>query len=60
MPVDWRLEPLRRDHNRAGFGCGEVALDTYLARIKADGKLDQIARKHLGDRADSGVTERAR
>jgi len=36
------------------------ALDTYLAQIKADGKLDAIARKHLGDRAESGVTERDR
>jgi GNAT superfamily N-acetyltransferase len=31
MPVDWRIEPLRRDHNRAEFGCGEPALDEYLA-----------------------------
>ena len=36
------------------------ALDTYLAQLKADGKLDEIARKHLGDRAESGVTDRDR
>jgi GNAT superfamily N-acetyltransferase len=33
MPVDWRIEPLRRDHDRAGFGCGEPALDEYFARF---------------------------
>src|SRR5689334_14047479 len=33
MPVDWRIEPLRRDHDRAGFDSGEPALDEFLARF---------------------------
>jgi hypothetical protein len=33
MLVDWRVEPLQRDHDRSRFNCGEPALDEYLARF---------------------------
>jgi GNAT superfamily N-acetyltransferase len=44
MPVDWRIEPLRRDHDRAGFGCGEPALDEYLARYARQNHETGVAR----------------
>jgi GNAT superfamily N-acetyltransferase len=44
MPVDWRLESLRRDHDRAGFGCGEPALDEYLARFARQNHESGVAR----------------
>lgn len=30
--VDWREEPLTRQHDRAGFDCGVAALNEYLQR----------------------------
>jgi GNAT superfamily N-acetyltransferase len=30
VPVEWVIEPLRSDHNRADFSCGNAALDRYL------------------------------
>lgn len=44
MPVDWRIEPLRRDHDRAGFGCGEPALDEYLHRFARQNHDSGVAR----------------
>jgi GNAT superfamily N-acetyltransferase len=44
MPADWRIEPLRRDHDRAGFGCGEPALDEYLARFARQNHESGVAR----------------
>jgi len=44
MPVDWRIEPLRRDHDRAGFGCGEPALDEYLIRFARQNHESGVAR----------------
>jgi len=44
MPVDWRIEPLRCDHDRAGFGCGEPALDEYLARFARQNHESGVAR----------------
>src|SRR5713226_122017 len=29
-PSRWVIEPLRNDHNRAGFSCGNASLDRYL------------------------------
>ena len=29
-PTDWAIEPLRNDHDRSGFSCGNVSLDRYL------------------------------
>ena len=40
--VPWRVAPLDRDHDRAGFSCGSVALDRYLqqqARQDADKRV---------------------
>jgi hypothetical protein len=44
MPVDWRIESLRRDHGRAEFGCGEPALDDYLARFALQNHESGVAR----------------
>lgn len=32
LPSSWRIEPLNRSHDRAGFDCGEAALNSYLQR----------------------------
>src|SRR4026207_1899423 len=29
-PADWVIEPLRSDHDRANFSCGNASLDRYL------------------------------
>src|SRR5216684_8922742 len=29
-PSEWVIEPLRDDHNRADFSCGNASLDRYL------------------------------
>jgi len=44
MPVDWRIEPLQRDHDRAQFDCGEPALDEYLARFARQNQESGVAR----------------
>jgi GNAT superfamily N-acetyltransferase len=44
MPVDWRIEPLQRDHDRALFDCGEPALDEYLARFARQSQESGVAR----------------
>lgn len=37
-----RIEPLGRDHDRAGFSCGKEALDRYFQQ-----QVTQDARRHL-------------
>lgn len=44
MPVDWRAEPLQRDHDRTRFSCGEPALDEYLARFARQNQESGVAR----------------
>jgi len=44
MPVEWRVEPLQRDHDRAHFNCGEPALDEYLARFARQNQESGVAR----------------
>ncbi len=44
MPIDWRIEPLRREHDRARFNCGEPALDEYLARFARQNQESGVAR----------------
>lgn len=44
MPVEWRVEPLQRDHDRTRFGCGEPALDEYLARFARQNQDSGVAR----------------
>lgn len=44
MSADWRIEPLRRDHGRAEFGCGEPALDDYLSRFARQNHESGVAR----------------
>src|SRR5437660_9005663 len=29
-PAEWRIEPLRNDHDRTDFSCGNATLDRYL------------------------------
>jgi GNAT superfamily N-acetyltransferase len=40
----WRVEPLRRDHDRAQFGCGEPALDEYLTRFARQNQESGVTR----------------
>jgi len=44
MSVDWRIQALRRDHGRAEFGCGEPALDEYLANFARQNHDSGVAR----------------
>jgi GNAT superfamily N-acetyltransferase len=44
MPSDWCIEPLRRDHDRARFNCGEPALDEYLTRFARQNQESGVAR----------------
>jgi GNAT superfamily N-acetyltransferase len=44
MPVEWRIEPLQRDHDRTRFSCGEPALDEYLARFARQNQESGVAR----------------
>jgi GNAT superfamily N-acetyltransferase len=44
MPVDWRVEPLQRDHDRSRFDCGEPALDEYLSRFARQNQESGVAR----------------
>ena len=50
MPVDWRIEPLQRDHDRTRFGCGEPALDEYLARFARQNQESGVARTFVAVR----------
>ncbi len=44
MPAEWRVEALRRDHDRSRFDCGEPALDLYLARFARQNHESGVAR----------------
>jgi GNAT superfamily N-acetyltransferase len=44
MPVDWRIDPLQRDHDRGWFDCGEPALDEYLARFARQNQESGVTR----------------
>ena len=50
MPVDWRVEPLQRDHDRTQFGCGEPDLDEYLARFARQNQESGVARTFVAVR----------
>jgi GNAT superfamily N-acetyltransferase len=50
MPIDWRIEPLQRDHDRARFGCGEPSLDEYLARFARQNQESGVARTFVAVR----------
>lgn len=50
MPADWRIEPLQRHHDRARFGCGEPALDEYLARFARQNQESGVARTFVAVR----------
>jgi GNAT superfamily N-acetyltransferase len=30
-PAEWKIEPLRTDHDRTNFSCGNASLDRYLS-----------------------------
>lgn len=44
MKADWRVEPLRRDHDRVRFCCGEPALDEFLTRFARQNQESGVAR----------------
>lgn len=43
-PDDWRLEPIRRDHVRDGFDCGNADLNEFLRRFARQSDDLAIAR----------------
>jgi GNAT superfamily N-acetyltransferase len=47
MPVEWRIESLSRDHERALFRCGEDALDDYLARYALQNQEAGLGRTYV-------------
>lgn len=50
MPADWRIEPLRREHDRHRFQCGEPELDEYLARFARQNQESGVARTFVAVR----------
>ena len=44
MAADWRIEPLKQEHDRGRFDCGEAALDEYLRRYARQNQDSGIAR----------------
>lgn len=50
MTPDWRVEPLKRDHDRHRFDCGEPALDEYLARFARQNQESGVARTFVAVR----------
>jgi GNAT superfamily N-acetyltransferase len=51
MPVDRRVEPLQRDHDRSRFDCGEPELDAYLARFARQNHESGVTRTFVAVRA---------
>ncbi len=50
MPVDWCVQALRRDHDRAQFGCGEPTLDEYLSNFARQNHESGVARTFVAVR----------
>ncbi len=44
MPVEWRVVPLQRDHDRTRFDCGEPVLDEYLSRFARQNQESGVSR----------------
>ena len=44
MAADWRIEPLKQEHDRGRFDCGEAVLDEYLRRYARQNQDSGIAR----------------
>lgn len=44
MAEQWEIVPLTREHERKTFGCGEPALDDYLARFARQNHEQGVAR----------------
>jgi ribosomal protein S18 acetylase RimI-like enzyme len=49
--VTYLIEPLRRDHERAGFDCGEPELNEYLARYARQNEARGLGRTYVVVRA---------
>ena len=45
--MPYRIEPLRRDHGREGFDCGEPALNEYLARYARQDEARGVSRTYV-------------
>jgi GNAT superfamily N-acetyltransferase len=50
MTSDWRIEPLKRDHDRERFDCGEPALDEYLSRFARQNQESGVSRTFVAVR----------
>jgi len=47
VAADWRIEPLKQEHDRGRFDCGEAALDEYLRRYARQNQDSGIARSFV-------------
>lgn len=52
MPVEWRIEPLDRTHDRAPFDCGEPALNEWLRRFARQSQESGLARTYVAVNSD--------
>lgn len=46
----WEIAPLSRTHDRAGFDCGEPALDAFIARYARQNQDQGISRTYVATR----------
>lgn len=53
MSQGWRIEPLRKSHERSQFACGVPALDEYLARFARQNHESGIAKTFVAVGHDS-------
>ena len=50
MSVDWCVQALHRDHDRAAFRCGEPALDEYLSKYARQNHESGVSRTFIAVR----------
>ena len=55
MTAPFRLEKLTREHDRAGFGCGEAALDRYFQTLVTQDVRRRIANCFVAVEAGTGL-----
>lgn len=54
MTDRYRIEPIRRDHQRAGFDSGHPFLDAYLARFARQNDFKGVARAYVAVPVEAG------
>jgi len=51
--AEWILSRLSKDHDRAGFSCGQPSLDLYLYNLATQYEKRHIGRTYVATEADS-------